>query len=49
MGGETGQLLAEIALEELLRHPKFQNIELAAFDWHKAGSFKEIDEIQLKF
>jgi len=49
MGGETGQLCAEIVLEELLRHPEFQNLELAAFDWHKAGSFKEIDDIRIRF
>jgi len=59
MGGETGQVAAEVVMEKLLLSDivapsarwarLFRDLRLAKFDWEESGSFKEIHAIKLVF
>lgn len=54
MGGETGQLQAEVVIEKLLFADVIQgkkelsNIKLLEFDWEIQSSFKEIHAIKIQ-
>ncbi len=59
MGGETGQILAEVLLEKLLledilrpeslKKYDMRNIKLLSFKWKNSSSFKEIEELKISF